>query len=246
MGLSEDAKAFFFKGNNEGCLLIHGFTGSAGHMRPLGEYLNNKGYTVFGVLLKGHGTSVEDMESTSYHDWIKSAVDGYEMLKRQCDRVYVMGLSMGGILSLYLAEKYNVDKVISIASPIKIHDPLAKWTPLLKYFKRFNKWSSSNPEKKESTKEGIGYNIIPLKCVPELLKVIKVTRKSLNDIKCPLLVIQPKLDKYVKLVSSSIIYNGASSTQKKQLWLNNSPHGCTLGPEKELIHYSVFEFIKLP
>jgi carboxylesterase len=49
--LIKTTEPFFFPGNDTGCLLIHGFTGAPTEMRPLGEFLAGKGYTVLGVRL---------------------------------------------------------------------------------------------------------------------------------------------------------------------------------------------------
>ena len=48
------AEPFYFPGNSTGCLLIHGFTGTPKEMRPLGDFLADKGYSVLGIRLSGH------------------------------------------------------------------------------------------------------------------------------------------------------------------------------------------------
>ena len=68
---------FFYEGNDTGVLLIHGFTGTCGQMRPLGEALRGAGYTVMAPLLPGHGTSLEDMSRTSGGDWLHCVRDAY-------------------------------------------------------------------------------------------------------------------------------------------------------------------------
>ncbi|WP_390479735.1 alpha/beta hydrolase, partial [Frankia casuarinae] len=50
------AEPFEFEGGSVGVLLVHGFTGSPGSMRPWGEYLSAVGLTVSCPLLPGHGT----------------------------------------------------------------------------------------------------------------------------------------------------------------------------------------------
>ena len=55
------AEPFFLPGGKRGVLLIHGFTGLPAEMLLLGQYLNMRGYTVLGVRLAGHATTVEDM-----------------------------------------------------------------------------------------------------------------------------------------------------------------------------------------
>jgi len=60
-----DLNPFFFEGGEVGCLLVHGFSGSPPEMQPMGDYLAGKGLTVLGVRLAGHGTSPEDMATTT-------------------------------------------------------------------------------------------------------------------------------------------------------------------------------------
>ena len=236
--LHQLAEPFYKNGNSKACLLIHGFTGSPAHMRYLGQRLQQEGYTVKGVLLPGHGTSLEKMEETDKTDWWSKVKKEYEALKEDHDQIYVLGLSMGGTLSLLLAENYNVDKIVSIAAPIKLQDKKAYLAPVLKYFKRFEKW----PEEKIDEYD-IGYSGMPVKSVPELLDLIKESRKKLNKINCPTLVVQSKDDKTVKPVSAEIIYKNISSLDKEILWLEESGHVCTLGPEKEKMHQQVIDFL---
>ena len=98
---------FFYEGNDTGVLLIHGFTGTCGQMRPLGEALRGAGYTVMAPLLPGHGTSLEDMSRTSGGDWLHCVRDAYVSLEKMVERVVVCGLSMGVKLATILAEEYN-------------------------------------------------------------------------------------------------------------------------------------------
>ena len=41
----KNAEPFYFPGNSTGCLLIHGFSGAPTEMRPLGDFLAEKGYS---------------------------------------------------------------------------------------------------------------------------------------------------------------------------------------------------------
>ena len=236
--LHQLAQPFYKEGNSQACLLIHGFTGSPSHMRYLGEELNQAGYTVQGVLLPGHGTSLEAMEETDKGDWWQKVKQAYQSLRAENDQVYVIGLSMGGTLSLLLAQNYDVDKVVSIAAPIKLQDKTAYLTPILKFFKRFKKWPEENIDEYD-----IGYSGMPVKSVPELLKLIKESRKNLAEVSCPTLIIQPLEDGTVKPISGEIIYNNISSVDKEILWLENSGHVCTIGSEKEKLHQKVTDFL---
>ncbi|SEH68246.1 carboxylesterase [Halobacillus karajensis] len=115
------AEEIRFEGNKVGILISHGFTGTTQSIKPLAEAYARGGYTVYCPRLKGHGTTPEDMETTSYQDWIASVESAYEWLLERCKKVFVVGLSMGGTLALYMASQYKrIAGVIPINAAIDI------------------------------------------------------------------------------------------------------------------------------
>jgi len=83
-------------------LVLHGFTGNPGSMRGVAEALADAGYHVEMPLLPGHGTSVAEMLPTRWADWAGAAEAAYQQLAQRAERVVVVGLSMGGALTLRL------------------------------------------------------------------------------------------------------------------------------------------------
>ena len=67
---------FSFDGGPVGVLMVHGFTGSPASMRPIGEWLASNGLSVEGVRLPGHGTSVEDLRTRAWTEWVGAATAG--------------------------------------------------------------------------------------------------------------------------------------------------------------------------
>lgn len=112
----KEADAFFLRGNNDaGVLLVHGYTGSPAEMRLLGNYLNEKGgYTVLGVRLAGHGTTVEELEQTVWQDWYKAVDEGVKELHKICDHIYVAGQSMGGLLAIKAAAEFSAQNIFAV------------------------------------------------------------------------------------------------------------------------------------
>jgi carboxylesterase len=84
-------------------LLVHGFTGSPPEMRLVGDYLHQRGLTVSGPLLPGHGTTVEEMNRCRWTDWTDHVEGALANLQARCETVFAGGLSMGSLLTLYLA-----------------------------------------------------------------------------------------------------------------------------------------------
>ena len=136
MQVIDGAKTFLLEGSNrKAVLLIHGYTGTPSEMLPLGNYLNQLGYTVLCRRLPGHGTSVGDLERTTAEDWYSAAKDACEGLLGRYEDVYVAGLSMGGLLAIKLAALLPVKKAAFISTPIFVQDKRAPLLPLLRFFK---------------------------------------------------------------------------------------------------------------
>ncbi len=238
------AEPFFFKGNEEGCLLIHGFTGSPGRMRHLGERLNKKGYSVHGCRLKGHGTSLEDMSRTNWRDWLMSAREGYEFLVRQCERIHIIGFSMGALLGLILASERAVDRLVVINTALRYKDPLIPFAGIYSLISKYSAWEDPTDYDEKLVKYNIGYSGSPNKSVPGLLRIRNRAERNLRNVVSPILIIQAQNDESLRPESARILYKGVASREKELFWLYKSTHQCTLGREWKSIHDRILDFLK--
>lgn len=230
--------AFELLGNHIGCLLVHGFTGSPGEMFPLGQFLHQKGYTVRGILLPGHGTKVEDLEGVSWAEWYQEVEREYRELKENCSQVFVIGLSMGGALSLSLATENALDGVVSICAPIYIADKKAYLTPYLKSFVRYSK-----KKVRKQPFNSFSYDVYPLSGTANLVKAIPAIKRNLEKTTCPALIIQARKDKTVEPRSAQYIYDNIGSKDKSLRWLEKSGHVATLDIEREKVFKWIEHFI---
>ncbi len=236
---SEFAKEFYYKGSNIGVLLIHGFTGTPSEMRLLGEYLRDKGYTVKGILLKGHGTVPEDMKKSNYRDWIHGAVQGYQALKQECDEVFVVGFSMGGLLALYLARNYDIKGAATLSAPIRLHGRKAA----LSYIERnFRAHILRRPPKRKINV--ISYEKSPMVSVYNFFRLVRYVKANLGAIEKPILIMQSYGDRTVSPASGNIIYNRLGSKDKSIVYLHKSGHVITCDVEKDRVFEEVYNFIK--
>lgn len=90
------SEPFFFPAGPTGCLLLHGFTATPDEMRPLGEFLASKGYSVLGVRLAGHTTHPDDLKRTRKTDWLDNIEeDRLALLSNACSRRVLIGQSAG-------------------------------------------------------------------------------------------------------------------------------------------------------
>jgi carboxylesterase len=236
------SKEFFFKGSNIGILLIHGFTGAPGSMKKIGEELFADGYTVYGIRLPGHGTHITDMEKTTWQDWLDAARKGVLELSQKCDKVFVCGLSMGGLLSLILASELPIDGVIPIAAAVYVSDKMALYASIIKFFVRYR---GSGIQDENDNPYVVNYACVPVRKVPDLKKLQRIALSRLCEIRCPLLIVQGEMDTTVPKSAAEFIFKETTSTQDKEiLYLPNSPHVCTVEPEFDILIKKIREFIK--
>jgi carboxylesterase len=111
------SEPFFIPGGPVGCLLLHGFTAMPEEMLPLGEFLATKGFSILGIRLAGHATHPDDLNHTHWSDWLINVEDGLALLRKSCHCFILIGQSMGGMIALTAAAKYQVDAVVAMSTP---------------------------------------------------------------------------------------------------------------------------------
>ncbi|MEN8698205.1 alpha/beta hydrolase [Bacillus infantis] len=234
------AEPFYFEGGRTGILVSHGFTGSTQSMRPLGEAYAKAGYTVCGPRLKGHGTHYEEMEQTQYSDWIASIEEGFQWLKERCDDIFVTGLSMGGTLTLYMAEKHpEIKAIIPINAAVEISD--MEGAADLQDVRFLDAIGSDI--KKADVKE-LAYEKTPVKSIGEIVQLMELVKGGLADIQCPALIFVSSEDHVVPPDNSRLILDRISSKDKKLITMKNSYHVATLDNDQQLIIDETLAFIK--
>ncbi|MFJ7736261.1 alpha/beta hydrolase [Lysinibacillus sp. NPDC097287] len=238
--IMQGSEPFYAEGNHVGILVSHGFTGSPQSMRPLCEAYAGVGYTVCGPLLKGHGTHYEDMAQTTYQDWIHSIEVGYQWLQERCDTIFVTGLSMGGTLSLHMAEKYpEVRGIIPINAAVVL--------PAMESMRHITNVQFLDGIGSDIKKPGVtelAYEKTPVRSINEILNLVEEVRKQLFKITCQTLILVSDEDHVVPPYNSQIIAEGIQTTEKEICRLENSYHVATLDNDQELIINKTLAFIK--
>ncbi|MBN2420987.1 alpha/beta fold hydrolase [Candidatus Woesearchaeota archaeon] len=219
-------------------LLTHGLSSSPREERALAEYLAAKNFTVYVVRLEGHGTSVEDLTRTKWEDWYKNYHEAYLNLKQEKQKVYVGGMSLGGVIALKLAEDEKVDGIIALAPSLVLDDERSKYAWFFKYFTKYSLRNIS--------KEDLPYNYdrFPISSVAEMLEMSAVVQADLSKIDEPILIMQYRDDYRVNPASSQIVYEGVSSSKKDLDWIEGNGHVMITAPDKETHFGKIYGFIR--
>ncbi len=248
------AEPFFLPGRGApartGCLVIHGFTGAPKEVRGLGEHLNARGYTVCGIRLSGHATRPADMVRSHHTDWLLSVEDGYDLLRACTDRVFLLGLSMGGILALASATRLGVRGVVAMSTPydLPVHVPLPLWSlrllSILVPYRPKSKVPGSGWFDKEACKQHVAYPQNPVRSGLELKLLLDEMHAALPGISVPVLLIHSRNDTYVPADSMPRIYAALGTADKQMLWVEGGGHVVTEEPTRTAVYEAAGDFVQ--
>ena len=233
-----------------GIVLTHGYMAAPLEVRALAEHLRRRGFAVYALRLKGHGTAPEDLSSRTWHDWYSSIEQAVQLMKAITPNIALVGFSMGGCLSLVAASRMadTIRAVVSICAPLYVRRQSIHFVPsivgvnsLLKRFgvRRFQ-WDyiANHPENQH-----INYDRNPLTGARQLLEIMAETERSLSKITLPALVMQASKDPIVHPDSGPAIFSKIGSVHKELALLERSRHGIINGEGSDIVHRRVAQFL---
>jgi len=231
---------FLWEGSRTAILMIHGFTATPSQMRMLGEAIHREGYTVRAMLLPGHGTTVEDMNTKSWQDWLRAVRSEVVEMLSKYEKLFVLGLSIGGVLTLLMAEEMPLDGIIALAPATRLTQKHIWAAPVYARFVPFK----DKPDY-IFRENNLAYCKIPIARLTDAAMLASMARLGLSHITCPMLLMQGRRDRTVKAEAPQEIMRGAVNCHDKELlWLENSPHVCTNESDFDTLLPACLSFIR--
>ncbi|HLT16278.1 MAG TPA: alpha/beta fold hydrolase [Acidimicrobiales bacterium] len=230
-------------GGPHGALVLHGFTGSPVSMRPVGEALAAAGLAVELPRLPGHGTDVADLIPTTFDDWLAEAERALGALRARVPdgRIVVVGLSMGGALTVALAERHDdLAGIVAINTPVSISDEMRGLVQQLLDGGMEVMDSIGNDIAAPGVDEG-SYDQTPLRPLLSLIEAGDELRARLGDVRCPVLVITSRQDHVVPPTDSDVLAESVGGPVER-VWLERSYHVATLDFDAELVCQATVDF----
>lgn len=221
--------------NKIGCLLIHGFGGDFEEVRYLAEHLKNKGYNVLCPSLKGHTGRRKDLAGVAYTDWIKSAEEDLIRLRENSERVFIVGFSMGGLIGANLCEKYDIDGLVTLNTPIYYWDVKVIFKNIINDFK--------TKDFQNIRRYMVSSGKFPISALYNFRRLLGITKYKLGKIQCPIFVVQAKDDDTVRRTSAKYIFDKIGSEKKKIKYYNNSGHVILTSPAAKEVSSEVEDFL---
>ena len=252
--IQSGGEPFLYPGDSGvGVLLIHGWTSAPQEMLDLGKQLAEKGHTVLGARLPGHATRPADLNRVRWRDWSAAVEDGYSLLGASCERIFVMGLSLGGALALLLATYRPVAGVVAMATPYEIPPrPGVRWLryllpalrPISVVLRHFPKPSLNDYKDQQAYRDHVSYRVFPIRSVPEVVGLLQRLREQLPTLRAPVLLMHAVEDRGVSPDNARSIYAQLGSPEKELVWIENSGHVLTVEPARRQVYDLAANFIE--
>jgi carboxylesterase len=239
-----DTEPYAADGGPIGVVLCHGLTGMPGSMRPWAEALAAAGLTVRLPRLPGHATRWQDANRVTWQDWYATLESAVDEVRATCSHTFVAGLSMGGTLALRLAEQRGDDLagVVVVNASLFTKRRDAKLLPLIRRFV-----PALPPIGSDIKKPGVvepAYPKLPVGAAYQLSLLWALTNADLAKVTQPLLVMTSRDDHVVEPENSARLMSGATSPDKKQIWLEDSFHVATLDNDLPVIIEESLSFMR--
>jgi carboxylesterase len=237
------AEPFSATGGPDGVLVLHGFTGNPHSMRGVAERLADAGFTVELPLLPGHGTAVEDLVPMRWADWSGAAEMAYTDLAARSARVAVVGLSMGGALTCWLAEQHLDVSAIVVVNPL-VEPPDDAFRDAVRQLLESGTEIApgigsdiARPDTLELSYEGT-----PLAAALSLFEGVEDVAMGLGDIACPVLLFSSRQDHVVPSSNGDLLVASVAGPCER-VWLEHSFHVATLDNDRDELEDRTVSFL---
>ena len=213
-------------GSKKAVLMIHGITGTPAHFKELLPVIPED-WSVYNILLDGHGGEVADFGTTSMKKWKKQVADVLADLMERYEKIVIAAHSMGTLFALEAASNHpeKVAGLFLLAAPLRVRVPISTVEAILRVAAGKTDGHATAAAMVEDcsiTLDGPLHHYIGW--VPrlwELLEEIKRVRMLLPRMRVPCLAFQSRKD---ELVSMEAAKDLARNSHIKVRVLENSGH----------------------
>ena len=237
------------RSRNLGVVLVHGFLSAPMEVAELAAHLNGKGYWVYLVRLRGHGTSPDDLALRGRSDWVESVDLGYALMSALCRRVVLGGFSFGGGVALDCASRVkHAAGVFAVCPPQRLLDISSRFAPAVTVWNRVMDLISYQEAKKEFVvtmpeRPQINYARLPVAGLREMGRFMRDLGPKLSGISVPVQVLQADADPVVDPQGSQRLFEMLGSKEKQYRKFPLQRHGILAGPGSEEVHAAIGSFV---
>lgn len=229
----------------DAALCLHGLTGTPYEVRPVAEALVARGVRARGPWMAGHEGGVASLEQTRHADWVELARAELDRLRAEHERVHLVGVSMGGLVGLRLAETHEaIDAMVTIGVPLVLAPPIPQLLPLIRLFSSGRpKRGNSDIQEPLAKARHPGLEAMPFSAVAELIALQRDVIPQLGEVRAPILVAHGRLDRTARPRDARRIFESVGSAEKELFYLERSGHVATVDYDGPALARAAAEFL---
>jgi carboxylesterase len=228
-----------------GVLLVHGLNGSARDMVEIEDMLRRNGLVTRNLLLPGHGSRVREMLPLGWPEWAAEVRAAYRGLRHQCERVFLVGHSLGGALCLHTAAHEEVAGIVSMCAPIMMPVWMRSLVRAGKYLLPLV------PTMREDVRDRAArqrytrdvYRWTPMRPVDSMLNYLPTLRTELPRVTAPALIMVSRHDHVVPARDGKEIYRLIGSREKYFVTFHHSYHVIMKDHDREEVFAKTEDFV---
>ena len=228
-------------GSGPAVLCLHGLSGTPYEVRQPAERLAEGGFACLGPLLPGHGRTPEDLALVPRSRWLDAVLAAWDQLASTHSRVYVVGLSMGGVLALALCARRPVAGALVMAAPLDLGALVRVLVPPISRVLGFVP-SRSDIRDPEALARHPGYDRMPLRAVAQLIRLGREVESDLERVEAPLRLIYSRRDRTVPVANAERILARVHSSRSDLHLLEESGHVLPVDLEREQVSQLTLDF----
>jgi len=223
-------------------LVVHGFAGGIYDEQSIIDELQlSRVLDVFSYTLPGHE---RNFSKVSYEEWIAFSEKKVEwLISKGYSTIYILGHSMGGVISCHLACKYPQIKKIVLAAPafyyLKSDETNTNVIESVKDFPKILKTYGFQEIFDKALKLNIG-------AVSELRKLVTKYHSTPQNIKVPIMILQGSNDSIVPDKSSLYVYENVKSNVRRLVLIDGATHDIFRDKKCDEINKLIKDFLLHP
>lgn len=230
--------------NRLGVIVLHGFGGTPHSVMPITTAVHAAGWATVAPRLPGHGTTVDDLATSTWTEWLEAVDEAADDLSRRCDGIVIVGQSIGGTLALQVATtRSDVRGVVTINALAQPADPdvIEHLEYLIERGKPLQ--PAGDPDILDPDAHDSAYAEQPRAALVQMTTGAGIVHDLLPEVTVPVLVVSSDHDSVIDSANSDTIAAGVRGPVTR-LRLPNSAHVAALDLDRDLLCHELLSWLE--
>lgn len=211
---------------SKACLLVHGAHGSPADMKPLARFLHRRGFTVYALLLPGHGYVDSLPAQMMWRASLQEVRLRFRLLRGVFRRVHVIGFGFGAALAIHLARRDQVTSLALLAPAL---------VPRVSIFERF--FLRLKLHRLRWLQPRMGWD-------PEVLEAMESARVQVGRLRVPVYAAQCDDDERISPLSLRVLQKRSRHRASRFRVFTTGGHDILSAHGESALHSEILKFFQ--